>query len=328
MKQSIACIGLSVLAAAAAAQSSITISGDLKLAVAHGNGGTTPIDGLTANRWAMNDLSSALIFSGKEDLGSGNYAGFELASFVGMDSGSSWADSGGPLWSRRSVVKFGGSFGEFYAGRSLTPLALMSLFADPWYWDGSAAQVGWQVQQANYTSTSYLRTNNTLGYVSPKTSGFTLSLAAAAGEGLYSRDLGGSLTYDNGPLWLGVAYDRSHGFFNDATQNHVATVVGAYDFGVVRPMASFSQSSVNGATYKGWSLALTAPMGSGLLKTQVARLSDFDTSTPAKEALLKTGLGYQYNLSKRSNLFAHLSHDKAETRSATNTVELGMEHAF
>lgn len=329
MKRTVLCIGLAALAGGAAAQSTVSISGVLKVAASHGNGGTTPIDGATQKGGAMNDLSSALIFSGKEDLGGGSYAGFDLASFLSVDNGNTWASTGGPFYSRRSVVKLGGNWGELYLGRSLTPQQLMVLFADPWYWDGGAAQVGWQVQQANYTSTSFIRTNNTIGYVSPKMGGLTLSLAYGMKEGTVDKDLGASLTYDNGPLWLGAAHDRSHGFFKSRTVDHVSTVVGGYDFGVVRPLFSYTASKVNGVSYKGWSLAATAPIGAaGLLKAHYSQLDDVDTSTAAKEKLQKAGLGYVYSFSKRTNVFAHLAHAKAQTRTATNTVELGVEHSF
>jgi len=333
MKRSIACFGLSILAAAAAAQSSVNIAGNLRMGVVRVNDGTTPIDGHTAgapgNSWSMVDYSSALILSGKEELGGGLHAGFELASFIGLDVGSSWADTGGPFWSRRAVVKFGGDFGEFYAGRSLTPAALMTLFADPWYWDASAAQVGWQIHQANYTSTAYVRTNNTLGYVSPSLSGFQLTLAASPSEGVSSRDLGGSLTYTSGPLWLGVAYDQSHGFFNNTTKDNMLALVGAYDLGVVRPMASFTSSEVNGADYKSYSLALTAPVGDrGMVKAHFSHLDDVNPSTVAKEGVNKLGVGYQYALSKRTNVFGQASYAKARTYTARNTFEFGIEHGF
>lgn len=325
MKRSLLFISLAAAAAACTAQSSVSISGTIRSAVAAGNGGTTPIDGQTGDRWALNDLSSMLHFSGREDLGGGLYAGFQLSTFVHSDDGTTST----PFWGAKSVVKLGGPWGEFYAGRALTPAALMVLFADPWYWDASAAQVGWQVHQANYTSTAYVRTDNTLGYVSPKLGGWTLSLAASAGEKVKSSDVGASLTYSEGPVWFGVAHDSSHGFFNSPTRDRMTTVVGAYDFGVVRPMAAFTSSRVGGINYKSWSLAATAPVGgAGLLKAQYSRLNDFDTSTVARESLSKLGLGYQHTLSKRTAVFAQWSHAKAQTRSATNTLELGIEHNF
>lgn len=327
MKRTILSIGLSALATAAAAQSTVNISGVLKLDVAHRNGGTTPLDAGPATKgMSMNDLSSALIFSGREDLGGGLYAGFELASFLSLDTGASWD---APFWSRRSVIKFGGSFGEVYAGRSLTPSQLMLLLVDPWYWDGSAAQVGWGVQQANYTSTSFIRTNNTLGYVSPNMGGFTLSLAGAFGEKAKSPDIGGSLTYASGPLSLGFAFDRSKGFFDSDRYNRTVSLTGSYDFGVVKPMASFTSSRVDGASYRSFMVAATAPVGdSGLVKAQIGHLNDFDPGTASKQGLTRLGLGYQHNLSKRTNVFAQVARSKGETRSATNTMEFGIEHGF
>jgi predicted porin len=325
MKRTILSIGLLAMAATAAAQSSVNISGVLKVATARANGGTTFIGDDIEKGWSMIDLSSALIFSGKEDLGGGMYAGFELASFLAVDAGT----ARNPYWSRRSVVKLGGSFGEIYAGRSLTPQELMTLLIDPWYWDGSAANMGWHVQQAHYRSSAFIRTNNTLGYVSPAMSGFKLSLAASAGEGGGKRDVGGSLTYDNGPLSLGVAHDRGHGLDNTAPTDHVTTVVGSYDFGVAKPRASFTKSQVNGEGYSSFALAVTVPVGpAGTVMAQYGHLDDADTAVAGKQKLNRFGLGYQHALSKRTNVFAQVSQAKAESFSAKNVAEFGIEHSF
>jgi len=324
MKQSIvfACLGGFVVGAVA--QSSITISGNLQVAVARGNGGTTPIDGATANRWALNDQSSVIDFSGKEDLGDGLYAGFQLRTFAAVDTGTSSA----PFWASRSVIKIGGNWGELYAGRSLTPASFMVLFADPWYWDGSAAQVGWQIQQANYTSTAYLRTDNTVGYSSPNIKGFSIALAGSPGEGAKGRDYGGSVNYKDGPIWLGLGYDRSKGFDGTGPYDHLATIAGAYDFGVVRPMFSYSRSEVAGASYTSYSVAMTAPVGLGLVRAAYSHLNDWNTATVAQEGLRKVSVGYQYYLSKRTNVFASISSAKGQTASANNTTEVGVGHSF
>jgi predicted porin len=331
MKRSIVFTLLAAAAAAASAQSSVSISGDLKLAIVKGNNGTTPIEGTvgnaSANAWKMNDLSSAITFAGKEDLGGGLHAGFTLTSFLHPDDGTTWGNN--TFWSSRSTIQVGGSFGEVYLGRRLTPDQLQVLFSDPWYWDGSAAQVGWKVQEANYTSTQYLRTNNTVGYTSPSLGGLVIEVAGSPGEGEHSRDLGGSLTYTQGPIWAGVSYDQSHGFFNSTTLNHVWHLVGAYDFGVVRPLASFTESSVDGKTYKSYSLAVTAPAGpNGQVRAQYGHLDDADTATAGKQAYSKLSGGYTYSLSKRTSVFAYLTHAKQTDLTATNTVEFGVEHGF
>jgi predicted porin len=316
---------LTFAAFGAFAQSSVNISGNLQVAGVHGNGGTTPIDGLTANKWALNDQSSYIEFSGKEDLGGGNYAGFQLRSFLGVDNGAAFT----PFWGSRSVVKLGGNWGEFYAGRSFTPAAFMVLFADPWYWDGSAAQVGWQIQQANYTSTAYLRTDNTVGYTSPSFGGLSVNLAGSAGENVKSKDVGGSLNYKQGPVWLGAGFDQSKGFDGIGPNDHLAVVAGAYDFGIVRPMFTYAKSKVNNASYTAYSVAATSPVGErGLVKAAYSHLSDWNMATPAEEALKKFAVGYQHSLSKRTNLFANFSSAKGETASATRTTELGIAHLF
>lgn len=325
MKKTAISLCLATAAFAAVAQSSVTISGTLQVAAAKGNGGTTPIDGLTSDRWALNDQSSVIDIAGKEDLGGGLYAGFHLRSFIGVDTGSASA----PFWASRSVVKLGGSFGEFYAGRSLTPASFMVLFADPWYWDGSAAQVGWQIQLANYTSTAYLRTDNTVGYVSPTVGGFSLNLAASAGEGAKGRDVGGALNYKQGPIWVGLGYDKGRGFDGTGPDDNVVVLAGAYDFGVVRPMLSYAKSKVAGVSYSAYSVAATAPVGgSGLIKAAYSGLSDWNMATTTEESLRKISLGYQYNLSKRTNVFVNVSSAKGETASNTNTTEIGLAHSF
>lgn len=325
MKRSILFFSFSALAMAASAQSTVNVSGVLKLSVAHANDGTTPMGEPVEDGTSMRDLSSALIFSGKEDLGGGLYAGFELASFLALDSGTV-RDT---FWSRRSVVKLGGSFGEIYAGRSLTPQELMTLLNDPWYWDGSGANIGWDIQQAHYRSNSFIRTNNTIGYVSPSFNGLQVSLAYSLGEGTTKKDVGGSVTYSNGPLSVGIAHDRSHGLDNEGSTDSITTVVGSYDFGVIKPMAHITSTKVNGERYRSFSLAATAPVGAnGLVKAHVSRLDDVNTDTDENEALTRVGVGYQHNLSKRTNLFAHVSRSKAKTYTAKNVVELGIEHSF
>lgn len=311
-----------------AAQSSVTISGWARLGVVKGNDGTAPVDMNPATGTNVNDNISNLTFSGKEDLGGGMYAGFSLSHFTTMDVGGAGAVSS-PFWANRAVVKLGGSFGELYMGRAMTPAAWMVLFYDPWYWDGSPAQVGWGIQQANYYSTAGLRTNNTVGYKSPDFGGLSFSLAAAPGEGVTGRDLGASVTYAKGPLSLGLAHDQHKVSATGSASDRMTILAAAYDFGIAKPMATYTSSKVGGTSYKSYSLAATVPAGpAGLVQLAYARLDDFDTTTAAKDALQRLSLGYQHSLSKRTRLYSNLSQTKAETRTNTNSIELGIHHDF
>lgn len=330
MKRTAVFLSTCALVLGAQAQSTVTVSGEIKLAVARGNKGSTPLDGTSAtDKLALNDHFSTWGLHGKEDMGGGLYAGFDLVSWFTPDTGA--PGNSGSFFHAKSAVKVGGQFGEFYFGRALTPVSFFALFFDPWYWDGSAAQLGWQIQQANYTSTAFLRTNNTVGYNSPSLGGLSFSMALSPSEKAAggSNDFGASLKYDRGPLSIGIGYDQSHGVARSPTQDHVLVAAGAYDFGVVRPMLTVASSKVNGRSYKAYGLAATAALGAnGLLKASFGHLSDFDTATVTEESLKKLSLGYQHNLSKRTNVFGQVSQAKAQGRTATHTVEVGISHSF
>jgi predicted porin len=97
---------------------------------------------------------------------------------------------------------------------------------------------------------------------------------------------------------------------------------------MVKPSFSYTRSLVNNISYNSYVIAATAPLGPlGLLKAGYARLSDCACTTTSA-ALSRYSVGYQYNLSKRTNVYANLSQSKAKTLSAANTLELGIGTSF
>lgn len=334
-------IALALSSGAAHAQSAVTVYGSLNVGLVASNfktTGQTPVQGTNAalnNKFQMMDNSSLWGVRGKEDLGGGLYAGFSFEGGINLNNGTGGQDfaTQGRLFGRNAEIKLGGDFGEFYAGYVLSPAGLQLLLAaDPWYWNGNQAGMGWTIQQANYTQTNYLRTVGTIGYRSPDFNGVTFQLAYSPSnrENVYgtSKDIGGALTYRSGPLTVGVGFDRSHGLTNDIPTNHMYDIVGSYDFGFVKPAFSYTRSSVNNVDYTSYVLAATAPLGgAGLLKAAYGHLNDCLCNTTRSE-LSRISLGYQHNLSKRTNLYTNVSRSKAEGLSAANTFEVGVEHNF
>ncbi len=322
-----------VLAIAAAmtsayAQSSATISGAVRIAVARSNGGTSPLygSGNTA-RWTINDNLSSLSFSGREDLGGGMYAGFSLQHFLQADTGADSNFSPNTWFDGQSIVSLGGRWGEITLGRNYTPTILIGFAVDPWGWDGSAAQVG-ALELANYFSTSGIRTNNTVGYTTPAINGFTAKLAVSAGEKAKTgTDIGGSLVYAKGPVYVAGAWDQ-HKAAVGTTTDRLATVAAGYDFGAVKPMALYAKSRVNGASYSSMVLSATAPVGAGVMKAAVARISDWNTGNAAKDPLTKVSLGYQHNISKRTHVYGGIANAKGTGATRTAVAEVGIGHAF
>jgi len=319
------------------AQTSAVLYGSLDQGLVKSNydlNGHTPVQGTNTDLrrdFQMVDNSSLWGIRAREDLGNGMYAGVSLEAGINLYNGTSGQD--GRLFGRDAEIKLGNAYGELYMGYALSPAGLQLLLAaDPWYWNGNQAGMGWTIQQANYTQTTYLRTANTVGFRSANYNGLTVQMAYAAGESNTtdgkSKDVGAALTYRNGNMFVGAGYDRSHGFFNDPESNYMWDVVGGYDFGVVKPSFSYTRSLVNNVRYYSIVLAATAPLGPfGLLKAGVARLNDCACTT-TKATLSRYSLGYQYNLSKRTNLFTNISKSHAKTLAATNSIEIGMATGF
>src|SRR5258706_987573 len=106
MKKSLLALAvLGAFAGVASAQSSVTLSGTVDL-----NAKYVKNDG-SDRRYSLSQdgiNSSQLVFSGREDLGGGLWAGFNLNSGINADTGS----SNTKFFNRRSTVSFGGHFGE------------------------------------------------------------------------------------------------------------------------------------------------------------------------------------------------------------------------
>ncbi len=320
----------SLMGANAFAQSSITVSGVVNLDITKGNGGTSSLYGSGGSKNAMmNDVVSRLNFAGREDLGGGMYAGFNLQHFFQADTGVASNQTANTFWDGQSFVKLGGGWGELYGGREYSPIFYTAVASDPWFWDTSSAQIGY-LQFANYWNTSGVRTNNTVGYISPVMGGFTARLAHSLGEGATTgSSTGGNLSYSQGPVWASVAFD-GHTNENGIDKDRLFTVAGAYDFGAVRPLALYSRSKVAGVSYSAYSLAATVPLmdGRSSLKAALSAISDWDTAIAGEQRLVKTSLAYAYNLSNRTTVSASLASAKGELATRTTSYGLGLSHSF
>jgi len=165
MKKSLLALAvLGAFAGAASAQSSVTLYGTVDL-----SGKYVKNDGsskkLSLARDGIN--SSQLGFRGIEDLGGGQKAGFDLLASVGADSGDIGAgQSGGgsgKFFTRRSVIKLIGNFGELRAGRDYTPTFWNNTIYDAFGTNGlgDSSHVG-----TLFTST-FVRADNSIGYFLP-----------------------------------------------------------------------------------------------------------------------------------------------------------------
>ncbi|MBL8326004.1 MAG: porin [Rubrivivax sp.] len=315
-------------AAAAHAQSSVTIYGIVDQGVVKTNNGNTPgalLPGRGANpdTWTMKaGNTSRLGFRGTEDLGDGLYARFQIEHRFAMDTGL--PSNANVFWLGRSVVALGSkTLGEVYAGREYSAAYWVALNADPTLWS-YVSQLGSAYSYANYTpvattiEASNIRWANQLGYKTPSLGGFSAEIATALGEGARKRASSGNVQFRQGKVWAGAAFDRL-----DSSTNLVLAA-GHYDFGVVRPGASYARAEggLNGNATS-YSVSALIPLSFG--RTYV-NLGAYRPATNLDSEML--GAGVQYDLSKRTLLYTNLGTARRDGLTRTTAIDAGIKHTF
>lgn len=329
MKKSLLALAvLGAFAGAASAQSSVTIYGSLDLAITKGNGGTAVNPGAngTSKAWIEKQSnSSRLGFRGNEDLGGGLSAQFQIEHRFTPDDGAAAT----PFWAGRSYLQLtSAAAGSVYLGRDYDPAFWPAVKSDPFGWDG-VGQVS-TMQYAGYGDVgggSSIRTANTVGYKSPNLGGLTVQAAVALGEGAagIGRQQGFNAEYAGGPIYAAMGYMKTVDGATDG--NSLINLAFHYDLGFVKPIIYYARgkTGVNGAnSNKAIEIAATAPVGPGKLKAAWIRLDP----EGANNTSTKIGLGYDYPLSKRTNVYADLGMGKTDTLTNNRAYAFGVKHTF
>ena len=341
MKKSL--IALAVLAAsgAAMAQSSVTLYGVADAGVTYINGKDN-WTGVTSG----NQLTSRIGFRGTEDLGGGLKANFRLEGGINLDSGDGASGYAGAkagegfVFKRNSTLGLEGGFGEVRLGRELTAaynsvarydvfgsvgLAQSRLWADGGVVDASA--------NAGAVTTNQ-RVSNAVTYVSPNFAGFKAGVnygfGEVTGKNSDSRYMGAGLMYDNGPLSLGLSIEQLKQGANSSVNGDINAwaLGGSYDLGVAKLLAGYRTSkseNFGGGTSdnkrNGYMLAVTAPVGPGLVKAAYNRYENKLAGTTTKAD--QFGLGYVYSLSKRTSVYGTYAYLKNKDGASLYTLGSG-----
>lgn len=310
----------------------------------------------SGNRWGL---------KGTEDLGNGLKAIFQLESGFTLTDGRS--AQGGRLFGREASLGLqGDSWGTVKFGRQTNVASqFLSSVASPFGDAFSEAHIG-----NTFTSLSTVRADNVVSYVSPSFSGFRFGLGYSFNiNGQQNWDVKGTafnpdddniklittgVLYANGPLAIGASYDQLDAEIWESKVKSWA-VAASYDFEVVKlhlgvgqdrkgTLAGRSATGIPGASvatgyvhedYKAtnYSVGLTAPVGAGNLMVgwQGSRLSsgDYrDLREKGKQNLYS--LGYTYDLSKRTNLYAVGTYGTGYAFSDTKVTQaiVGLRHRF
>ncbi len=306
-------------------------------AVGYGDKGTQILAGShTGNRWGMR---------GTEDLGGGMKANFTLESGFGVDDGAS--TQGGLLFGRTAKVGLSGGFGAIDIGRQYDTVDNMygiydAMGSSGYSANGALAGNG-DPRHNGAVGDTIIRQNNTVQYSTPNMGGFSAVGQWAPGENKTAAASAGSnyglmANYANGPFGIGAGYQTNKA--SGAVKATVHYIFGAsYDLGVAKLYAQYDtgkvKSAAAGAAYedKGFSVGVTVPVGAVRLQAAYAK-EDTDNNAGGNVQTNKAfALMAQYDLSKRTYVYAAYRNLQTDPAGAANTLKtvnygLGVVHNF
>ena len=316
MKKSLIALAAVAASGAAMAQSSVTLYGVVDTSVAYVKGNKS-VSGLLNNGVS----TSRLGFRGVEDLGNGLKAEFVLEGAVSPDDGGSSFD-----FKRQSTVGLAGEFGQVRLGRALTASYNAVSRYDVFGTNGLGSTQAWSSDDTDYNN----RANNMISYISPKIAGFGVGIDYGFGEtteNRVARYTGIGATYDNGPLSIGLGYDKQNNELkNGFGKKSDGTLIprgdfdlktwqlgASYDFAVVKLAGFYKETKYNKVTgndnykLKSWNLGVSAPVGAaGVVKASYNNYKWSDGEGKAQQF----SLGYVHNLSKRTALYGTYAYMK------------------
>jgi predicted porin len=348
-------IALGLAAGAGAhAQTNVTIYGIVDAAIVGESGGSGPhVTKLTSGAAS----ASRIGFRGTEELGDGMSAFFTLETGVKIDTGE--VDAAGTIFNRQAFVGLRTKAGAVALGRQYTPYhTTLTAVADPF--GTGYAGTSKNLFPDNGTN---VRTSNTITYASPKMNGVNVELAYSAGEQTAlaaGRQFGGAIDYASGPLRVRLAVNTKNTDVAATGTNHDLgrnTLLGAnYDFQWIKLYAAYGiDKGFNAATlgnannpYGGVKptpstdgrdmlLGFRAPVGPGTLMFSAMHKDD---RTHFNQDASSWGIGYLYDLSKRTGLYAAYAHidnkngagytvaNNTEPGTGNTGYNLGIRHTF
>ncbi len=296
------------------------------------------------HRWELNSgdmTTSYLGFRGTEDLGGGLRAVFKLESYVRVDTGNSGRNTSDAFFGRNANVGFSGAFGTTVLGRSESPLYLSTTRFNPF---GESFGFSPSVRQY-YGATSGVvlgdrSWNNSMNYTNNASQApLRVNLAANFGEkatdsGTAGANLGGSVSYIAGPFAATLAAERIRnsaqplpaGFYKQLAYQAGAT----YDFKLVRLYGQIGYVRTDATLDEKttlWQLGAAVPIGTSLVL--VAYGQSHTKSDLAGTTDRIGSIGYDYFLSKRTDVYVAASYEKTSFVSPNGaSFAGGVRHRF
>ena len=293
------------------AQSAITIYGIVDSGLQYASKAANSSGGNAGNTFAFTNGGigpSIFGFKGREDLGGGLAANFDLENGFSTANGG-YSTSNGNFWGRRAWVGVSGPFGEVRLGEQASPFYLTMVDSDPRNFSSFASSIVIYGDNAVFTGAV---NSNAITYNSPTVAGFEASAMFApggvAGDFQAGQQWSASAKYDNGTVMLNTAiYHGNAGGVSTPVpttiQFDARTLGVAYRFSGLTLNASFVNYQVAGSfslnVYGGGANYFFSPFFS----VNAGAWYSTDRNNAANHSLL-TGIGAIYQFSTRTSLYA------------------------
>lgn len=322
---------------AAHAESSVTLYGLVDLGYTYdyneSRGSAQSID-------SGNESGSRWGIKGEEDLGNGLKAIFQLESGFNADNGTS--GQSGRLFGRWAYVGLASNrWGELRLGRQWVLGREWGGVATPFSiaWSRSGLSTTFGYNDGDFGASGIA--DNMVMWRSPKMRGFEVAAGYSFaingdeefGTGNNDRMVTAGVRYSRGPLRAALTYEHAYADQRRTAGNASNWQLGAsYDFEVVRVYAGAGRmSDASRGPSRGldkdyaWTAGVRIPAGPGAL------LASWQQTTDSK--IKAYAVGYQYELSKRTDLYIFYNH--SETRDLTTDddnerrqASVGIRHRF
>lgn len=278
-----------------------------------------------------NMTTSYFGFRGREDLGGGLYAGFTLESYFRGDTGAPGRYTGDSFFSRASNVGIGGQWGLVSLGRIGTPLFLHTLAYNPFGGSFSFSPAIRNTFQTTGRIAGDSAWNNAVGYKTANLSGFTGTLLYSLKETAHGPNTSAALQYIGNAFSVGLVAQKVEVPFSSGDQT-TWQLGSYYDFGPAKVYGQYnrvrtSDTAATGANTRDGiaQVGVSVPVGVGSV---LASWSQARTRGALDIERTFATLGYDYRLSKRTDVYAMVMGDHRTAVSNGSTFAVGIRHAF
>jgi len=339
-KTSALAVAIGVLGCASArAQSSVTLTGlaDLYFGQVKTAGNSkTVVDsgGMSTSYFGVR---------GSEDLGAGLKAVFALEAFFRADTGAAGRYDGDVFFARDAYVGLDSSFGRATLGRNTTPYFLSTVIFNPlgdsFVFSPMVANTFLGPLQTQVQADTGFK--NSVRYMTPSFNGLYGDFVYSAGDERDTSPKGTNRAYELsafyfGDMLSGAAVYRDTNLDSGSTvSSQKAFQVGATcNLGVAKLYGQYQNTKLDATgapDFKGnsYQLGVTVPLGPGAVLASYVRSTYEGNTASTGDRRNSWALGYDYNLSRRTDLYAMYFDDRIEHPGSKNsTVGLGMRQRF